>query len=83
MVAAYGLEWGVGAPDYAACPAMPDGRPAITKKNNLDLLADPAGAAVQTLEKGERVFVMATEGNLLKVQLLDGTEGYVSAKGVK
>jgi hypothetical protein len=83
MVAAYGLDWTVGTPDYESCPAMPDGRPAVTKKGKLDLLGAPGGESVQTLGKGERVFVMATEGKLVKVQLLDGTEGYVSAKAVK
>lgn len=83
MVAAYGLDWKVSSPDYDSCPAMPDGRPAMTKKGKLELLSAPGGDSVQTLTKGERVFVMATEGKMLKVQLLDGTEGYVSAKAVK
>lgn len=83
MVAAYGLDWKVGTPDHDSCPAMPAGRPAITRKGKLDLLGAPGGESVQTLAKGERVFVMAEDGKLVKVQLLDGTEGYVPAKAVK
>jgi hypothetical protein len=83
MVAAYGLDWKITPTDYAACPAMPDGRPAMAKKGKLELLDGPSGSALQTLDKGERVFVMATEGKMVKVQLMDGTEGYVSAKAIK
>ncbi len=82
MVKAYGLDWKIGAPPFEACPAMPDGRPTMAKKS-LDLLDKPDGATLQTLEKGERLFVMAEEGKLVKVQLIDGTEGYVPAKAVK
>lgn len=83
MVAAYGLDWKIGAPPLDTCPAMPDGRPTMAKKNGLELLDGPDGSSIQTLEKGERLFVMAEEGKLVKVQMIDGTEGYVPAKAVK
>jgi hypothetical protein len=83
MTAAYGLEWKIGAAPLAECPAMPEGRPSMAKKGKLELMGAPDGEMLQQLEKGERLFVMETEGKMVKVQLIDGTEGWVSAKGVK
>ena len=83
MVAAYGLDWKVGAPPLAACPAMPDGRPAVVKKKRTDRTDSPGGAVLDTLEKGDRVFIMGEEGDLVRVQLLDGSEGWVSPKDLK
>ena len=83
MVAAYGLDWKIGAPPLDACPAMPDGRPTVVKKKRSDRTDSPEGAVLDTLEKGERVFIMEERDGLSRVQLLDGSEGWVTTKDLK
>ena len=83
MVEGYGLTWAIGAPPLDACPAMPDGRPATVKKMAVDRLDAPGGSPVDTLEKGDRVFVMEESGGMARVQLLDGSEGWVPVKQLK
>jgi hypothetical protein len=83
MVAAYGLDWKIGPPPLDACPDLPDGRPALVKKKQSDRTDAPAGAVLDTLERGDRVFIMEEQDGLSRVQLLDGSEGWVSTKDLK
>lgn len=83
MTAAYGLSWTVGPAPFAACPALPPGRPVALRKDAV-LRAAPGGAALAELEKGERLVVVgeAADG-FVPVARLDGTRGVVEAKSIQ
>lgn len=83
MVSAYGLDWAIGAPPLDACPALPDGRPAVVKKKGLERSVEPGGGALDTLSKGDRVFILEEADGLARVALLDGSEGWVPVKALK
>jgi hypothetical protein len=79
MLKAYDLTWKVPPPDLAACPRLPEGRPALLKS---DQKVSIDGAEVE-LEKGELVFVTAEADKTATVTLLDGRSAQLPAKALK
>jgi hypothetical protein len=79
---AHKLKWSPKAPDLNSCPRLPDGRPAILKKDTL-LASSPGGKTGQELERGQRVFVVGEEGAVLKVSTVEGQVGFLPASNLK
>lgn len=79
MVEAYGLTWGIAAPDLAACPALPEGSPKLVKK---PLTTTVDGNEIE-VEKGETVFLQSEEGGTAKVLLIDGTPVEMPTKSLR
>jgi hypothetical protein len=79
MVDAYGLTWAIEAPDFAACPTLPEGEPRLAKRK----LSVEAGGETIEVEKGELLFLQSTEGKTSKVKTMEGTELELPAKALK
>jgi len=77
MERAYGLRYAV--PPSPACPAVPEGSPALAKKG-ADLLKPSGEKLGRDVEKGELVFVRTGDGKLTEISTLDGAVGMVPAK---
>lgn len=60
-------------------------RPAIVFAETADVKSEPqnAGSSVFVLHPGTKVYVEETLGNWKKIQLTDGTEGWIDRKAIK
>lgn len=77
---AYGLKYAIGA--APACPAVPEGDPAIVKKGGpLQVSGGGAPSGVE-VEKGELVFVRSRGAALVEITTLDGKAGALPLKSV-
>jgi len=82
---AYGLSEDKGAPDYSACPEIPEGRPMIVKRSTqLWSHRSPDKAKrLADLPRGMKIYVLKETPKWVQIHTPDGLKGWLPIKDVR
>jgi len=84
MVAAYGSTWAIPEqPDLSSCPAIPEGRELVLKKDATLRSESDKGEPLGRLNKGTELTLLEQSRDAVRVVAPDGRKGWLDAKHLK